>query len=120
MANEKMVGSDVLLSLPELERLLASFRHQVEQLHGQREQLAQTVQKLQTELATHRETARQLQADRDKYKELARVYIDIADPIDDVISDFERMPPPEQCSTSEKVFVELDALQKKLTEPKSA
>jgi hypothetical protein len=103
-------GAAALLSWPELQCLFASVQQQVEQLARQRDQLAETVQKLEVELAGQRETVNHLQAERDKYKELARAFMEAGDPLGQVIEDFKNYPPVEQCIPLETVVEELEQM----------
>jgi hypothetical protein len=103
-------GAAALLSLPELQCLFASVLQQVVQLARHRDQLAETVQKLEEELASQRETVNQLQAERDKYKELARAFLEAGDPLGQVIEGFKNYPPVEQCIPLEKVVKELEQM----------
>jgi chromosome segregation ATPase len=106
------ISSGALLPLPELERLVSSVKQQLEQLHRERDQLAETVNRLDSELQSQKKAGAQLQADRDKYKELARAFMEIADPLEKVIQDFEHMPPPDHCQNADDLLAEIDALRR--------
>jgi hypothetical protein len=118
--NHGVPNPSPLPSLQDVQDHVTALRMQVEQLFQQRDQLAQVNQKLTSELAAKDLAQKQLQAERDKYKELARVYIELANPLEEVLRDFENMPPVESLPKAEDVMANLAVQHPNVPEQKGA